>query len=114
MSYGTFSTSSPVDAPSSGDAAPHHWALLLLIEIAISALSTFLILVTLLPLLGQKVAPARVLEVSLGFTCLVFFVLEPAAALLWSYNLPERSLDPQRLEDAEAGAVAEKVAVGAT
>ncbi|KAJ7437409.1 hypothetical protein FB451DRAFT_1378622 [Mycena latifolia] len=108
MSYGTFAHSPPLDAPAPIPRAAH-WALLLLLEIAASAFSAFLILVALLPLLGPKVAPSSVLTVSCGFTCLVFFIFESATALWlwwWCRRAPDLESevvdDPRRLKDAEA------------
>ncbi|KAJ7025810.1 hypothetical protein C8F04DRAFT_1268797 [Mycena alexandri] len=109
MSYGTFGPdNSPVYRR---EASPIYLAVLLLSELIVNTIASFFILVFLLYLARIEYAPVLALQVTFGFTCLVFALFEAATALCHAYIARDYQVDGEitlkrrSIEDTEAGMV---------
>ncbi|KAJ7177105.1 hypothetical protein C8R46DRAFT_1188724 [Mycena filopes] len=83
MSYGTFALDT---SPVRREARFTHNLLVLLTELIASTLASFVILISLLYLAHIEFVPLFALEVTFGFTCLVFGALEGVGALWYTYR----------------------------
>ncbi|KAJ7762984.1 hypothetical protein B0H16DRAFT_1528389 [Mycena metata] len=98
MSYGTFAphTSS---VHHRREASSIRLVALLLVELIANTIASFGILAFLLYLAGIEYAPVLALQVTFGFTCLVFVLLQVATAVWHTYRYHARGYEA--LDDGE-------------